>query len=656
MPYIPKIWTFLKYEVRNGEAPEAIQETLLVFEAASERLARHSSEAPLKEFIDTIWTDCAEDFMDNPTYTERLGSILISVARVHLEPFRLLSPRVVGAIKRAIVQPKSPTHTKSLLLVFNNLLRARRQVLPRLPTTGASKTYGDEPMTVVLDMYFKVIREAAVQEPTKEQVEISKEAFEGLSQIVQQRRPTDDGQEYTTDVEVDSFRDICTTLAYHCLNAFNVQPPAPESARETVEVAATQALRTTIRYYPQGYGKMVSGILDEVAKRSWTASPAERSAEALESSLNRLSFIGCAAIPEDSAPIMNFATFLGAMLKLLGMLSASEASLKTSACVLEAMLRGVYLGIGAAKSLGASIPSGEETRSWALTSVETAVKEMMPTFPDIVNGETDQFDPTQLTQLAAKELTLKTASVLTPFLQLGVFVVSQLYQHATVVVDDAAGIAGLDLRGILKIRSSDSEDGPAKENTWANAYLELVASIAATVLQELDESAQMDLRLHEQILACFRPVKSGALQELSWSYHQDEMISDLSWGIARAIRPVVVLELVNDTQPMPSDPALTTTCNTAREYPQHTNRRAALGISVQGAGKARTGGCCCALGQQVQHPGLYFRRPGCLEERSYRSRGQAEDSGPHGRPLLLRIQSHRGHSLGHHYPRGPVPV
>lgn len=563
MPYISQIWTSLKYEVRNGEAPEAIQETLLVFEAASERLARHPSDAPLKEFIDTIWTDCAEDFIDNPTYTERLGSILVSVARVHLEPFRLISPRIVGAVKRAIVQPKSSTHTKSLLLVLNNLLRARRQVLPRLPTTGSSKTYDDEPMTVVLDMYFKVIRETAVQEPTKEQLEISKEALEGLSQIVQQRRPTDDGQEYTTDVDEDSFKEICTTLTYHCLNAFNVQPPAPESARDAVEVAATQALRTTIRYYPQGYGKMVSGILDEIAKRSWTASPSERSSEALESSLNRLSFIGCAAIPEDSAPIMNFATFLGAMLKLLGILSASKASVKTSTYVLEAMLRGVYLGIGAAKPLGTPVPSGEETTPWTLTSVEAAVKEMLPTFPDIANGTADQFDPTQSTQLAAKEPKLKTASVLTPFLQVGVFVVSQLYQHTTVAVEDAAGVAGLDLRGVLKFSSSESEEGPAKQSTWANAYLELVASIAATVLQELDESAQMDLRLHEQLLACFRPVKTGALQDISWSYHQDEMISDLSWGIARAIRPVVVLELVNDTQLISSRPALTITCNIA---------------------------------------------------------------------------------------------
>lgn len=548
MPYISQIWNSLKYEVRNGEAPEAIQETLLVFETASARLAEHSPLTPLREFLDTIWSDCAEDFYDNPAYTERLGSILVSVARVSLESFRSISPRVAGAVKRAITQSKSPAHTKSFLLVLNNLLRARRQVLPKLSTTSPLETYGDEPMKVVLDLYFKVLRDSAVQDPNKEQVEVSKEALEGLSQIVQQRRPTDDGKAYRPDIDEDAFKEICATLTYHCLNAFNAQPSSPESARGAIEGAATQALQTTIRYYPQGFGKMVSAVLDEVVKRNWATCPTERSAEALESSLNRLSFIGCAAIPEDAAPIINFATFMGAMLKLVGILSTSQASLKACACVVKALLRGVYLSIGTARALGTCVQTDGGTTTWSLTSVETTVKDMLPSFPDLVNGKFDQFDPIQFAQATSNEHAMKAGASLTPFLQVGVYIVAQLYQHATVVVEDTTGAAGLELKGLLKVNSTEAVDGKAEQALWGPAYLELVASVAATVLQELDVSAQMDLRLHDQLLACFHPPKSGAMQKRCWGYHHDEMISGLSWGIARAIRPEVVLQLVSNVK------------------------------------------------------------------------------------------------------------
>lgn len=545
LPYIAQIWNSLKYEVRNGEAPEAIQETLLVFEAAASRLADHSDLTALKEYVDTIWSDCSEDFYDNPAYTERLGSILVSVARVNLAPFRLVSPRVVGAVKRTILQSKSPAHTKSLLLVLNNLLRARRQVLPPLSPPGPAQTYGDEPLRVILDLYFKVLQDNAVPEPSKEQTDISKEACEGLSQIVQQRRISDNGTEYTSELDDAAFKEVCATLTYHCLNAFSGHLASPESTRDTVEEAASQALQTAVRYYPQGYGRMVSGVLDEITKRSWTSAVTERSFEALESSLNRLSFIGCAAVPEDAAPIINFAAFAGSMLRLLAVLSGSQASLRACTCVLKAILRGIYLSINAARTSSMSA-TGEEEKAWTLASVDTAIKDILPTFPDIIAGAYDQFDPTQLTQLMTKGTT-KVGSSLTPFLQLGVYVVAQLYQHATTVTKESAEGLSLELRAFLKLPSPAHEDHQSQEAFLVASYIDLVASAAATVLQELSVSAQLDLRLHENLLACFHLEATEALQKGCWSSHRDEMISGLSWGIARAIRSEIVLQLVSKT-------------------------------------------------------------------------------------------------------------
>lgn len=542
-PFVPEIWKSLKYEVRNGESQEAIQETLLAFEATSRRLSDQSDPVSLKQFIDTIWDDCAEDFLDNPAYTEQLGSILVSVARVRLQAFRLTSPRVINAVKRAIAQPKSPAHTKIFLLTLNNLLRARRQVVPALSTTDSSETYGDEPVALLRELYFKVLQDNAVQDSDKQQGEICEEALRGLSQIAAQRRPSGDGREYTTDCDEDAFREICATLTYHTLNVFNVQPAPPGSARESIEASAVVALKDIVRYYPQGYGKMVSDMLDEVAKRDWTGFPAERSVDALRSSVMRLAFIGCTAIPEDSAGVINFAAFTGGMLKILGMLSTSQANFRVRTCVLKALGVGIFGSIEPVRTaLKTFKESGQQQPSWSLASVETAVKDMLPTFPDLVKGDIDQFDPSQLTHLMSKEPTRKDAAFSVAFLRVGVFIVAQLYQYATI----KEGITGLDLRGAMKVSPAQ---GSEAEGVWRDRYLRGAASVATTVLRELDVSAQMELNLHDQILACFHPLDPGSSQPDGWSYHLDDMISTLSWGVASAIRPEVVLKLVSTTKP-----------------------------------------------------------------------------------------------------------
>lgn len=545
LPSVPGIWNCLKYEVRNGESQEAIQETLLVFEAISRRLSDSSDLGHLKQFVDTIWDDCADDFLDNPAYTEQLGSILISVARVRLAAFHLISPRVISAVRRAIAQPKSLAHTKTFLLTLNNLLRARRQVVPALSTTGSSETYGDEPVPPVRELYFKVLHDNAVQDPDKEQVRICEEVLRGLSQIAAQRRPSDDGTEYTTDCDEDAFKEICATLIYYTLNAFNVQPSPPGSLRDSIEASAVEALRDIVRYYPQGYGKMVSDLLNEVAKRDWADFPAERSVDALHSSVERLRIIGCTAIPESSAAVVNFAAFIGGMLKILGMLSTSQASLRIQARVLEAICLGVrsFALIDPVRAaLKRTEGPGQSKPSWKLASVEAAVGKVLPTFPNLVQGDIDRFDPCQLTHLMSKEPNVEDAAFAVAFLQLGVFLVAQIYQHATVI----EGVTGLGLRGALRIPPTE---GSETEGVWRDRYLCEAARVATTVLRELDVSAQTELNLHEQVLACFHPLDPSAPRPNGWNYHLNDMISALSWGIANAIRPEVVLELVSTTRP-----------------------------------------------------------------------------------------------------------
>lgn len=547
---MPQIWSSLKYEVRNGEAPEAIQETLSVFETMSRRLADSSPPTNLKGFVELVWNDCADDLVENPAYTEQLGSILISVARAHPESFLIVSPRLVNSLQRAIEQPKSPSHTKSFLSVLNNLLRVRRTLSAHLSAKASLDPHGlgtSGQVSSLRAMLFKIFNENLLEDPNAQQFDLAKEALAGLEQVVMQRRPSNDGVGSVADCDEVAFKEICAALSFRYLNCFNRRPPVEGSAQEEFEYAVGQALRTTVQYYPDGYGKIVSDVLDDVKKTSWTGYPAKRSFTSLSVSCMRLAHLGCSAVPEDAAAIVNFATFAGGMLKMLGILFASKSNFKACAHVAAALLKGIQSFAACEKVrpyLDAMKASDKWKTTWSIVSVDAAVKGILPTFPDLANGYLEQFDPISLTQSLSTEPTSEQQAFVVFFLQVGVFVVRQLYQHATKQVVEA-GTFKIDLSEplIAGLGEIDSQTSPVSY-LWRDRYLNMVGSIAGTVLRELNLSAQQDLNLHTQIVGCFHPME-GTSEQLSWNWHCSATMSELSCGIAHAIRPEVVLNLVS---------------------------------------------------------------------------------------------------------------
>ncbi|CAN8098656.1 unnamed protein product [Discula destructiva] len=545
VPHIPQIWSSLKYEVRNGEAPEAIQATLAVFEALSRRLADDSSPKNLNAFIESIWKDSVEDLIDNPTYTEQAGSILISVARAHVASFRLISPALIQSIQQAINQPKSPAHAKSLLLVLNNLLRVRRQLASSLSVGTLPETDADPPVSLLRAIFFKILNENAVDDPNGQQLDLAEEALLGLEQIVKQRRPRGDAIGYTTDCDEDALREIRTVLSFRYLNCFNRRAPNAGSSQQGLESAVGKTLLALVQAYPRGYGKIVSDVLDDVMKINWTNIPAKRSRAALSLSCLRLAYLGCAIVPEDAAAIVNFAAFAGGMLKMLGALFACKANLAICASVAAAILKGVRLFV-AAEQVRSQLDDLKKAdiweQSWDVSSIDDAVKAVLPNFPDLATGHFLEFDPKSLMQFLPS---FGQQEFVFTFLQLSISIVRQLYQHATTKVQNVENTE-LDLSVALTSGLIDF-DGQSSSNAflWRDRYLNIVGSIAAAVLSELNLSAQNDLVLHEQILACFRPSDSASRQ-LYWEYHRSAVLGELSWGIAHAIRPEVVLNLHGD--------------------------------------------------------------------------------------------------------------
>ncbi|KAJ1307911.1 hypothetical protein OPQ81_001988 [Rhizoctonia solani] len=543
-----KIWSSLKYEVRNGEAPEAIQETLSVFETSTRRLALQGATDHLKDFVDTIWNDCAEDFFENPTYTEQLGSILVSVARAHLEPFRQISPRIVDSINRACAQPKSSAHTKSLLLVLNNLLRARRQLLALSSAPLENKETGL--LAIARDIYLSKLKENAVDDPNREQVEVARETLEGLTQIVQQPCPTDTESDDMTTWNKDMLQEICSILAFRYMNDFGIRPAAPSDAYRAVETAAGVALRMTVRFFPEGYGKIMSDLLNEIGKRTWTGTPPERSFMALQNSCIKAALLGCTVTPDArSAGVVNFSIFTGSMLKLLGSFSTTRTNVKASFWIVHALSQGI-LGFVQTPEVQREV-LGNPTQweaAWGLEAVEHAVKDILPTFPNLVLGQYSEFDPSLVAQTLAQAPKSNDTAFVTSGLQLGVYIVAQLYRTATQVKDTGIGGAQLYFGEHLSLSAGqvDLQMGSLEfQELWRNRYLEAVGNIGHAVLVGLGVPAQQALEMDRQILACFHPLPSGH-EALSWDYHADGAIATLSRGVACAARPQVVLDLGKD--------------------------------------------------------------------------------------------------------------
>ncbi|KAK7744860.1 hypothetical protein SLS53_003093 [Cytospora paraplurivora] len=538
-----KIWSSLKYEVRNGEVPETVKETLSIFESLPRRLVGQSDtpEPALAEFLSQTWKDCVED-LENPTYTEQAGSILISVAGGGVVPFCYVSPRLLEAARRNIAQPKSPAHTKHLLTLLNNLFRTRLHLVSKLgraASQGSSPAEQlipgpefDIPVSIVHDLYFKLFRENTVETPTKEQADISKEALKGLSLVVQQRRITEDGQTVAA-YDQGIFKEICAALAYRATNCFNV-PPTTTQELQGIDKATVEALKTTVKFYPEGYGKILSDVLGEVRKREWKKSPAERSFNDLHALCQRLAFIGCTDVPVSPIPIVNFAAFTGTTLSMLKYLLDERPNHKASAIVADALATGIaYFSRACHENDLRS--SSDTVASWDITNVEREVEDILPSFPHLLGDAVDSFNPVQFVQSAKPT----NHDVFTSFLLLGVYTVSKLYQHAI----KAGSGSDSQLSWSLRIRGPSSELDGREIDRFIQNYLEEIGLAATTVFRELSTSAQRDLELDAQLIWLFQGHgRDSLLDDQTIGLVENEVFA-LTYGIARGIRPEIVSRL-----------------------------------------------------------------------------------------------------------------
>ncbi|KAK4131841.1 hypothetical protein BT67DRAFT_444257 [Trichocladium antarcticum] len=341
VPYIEKIWNSLKYEVRNGEVKETIDATLEVLRTIARKLDGTKSHkldvSLLKSYIDLVYRDCRDD-LTNPTYTKQAGLLLMTVISANIRAYLLYSASFIDTIRQNLRQPKSPSHTRDLLLLLNSLLKTRMELLTARKEEHAedeqslrleSRTQLD---TLFHDVYLPIWT-ARGKVPISEESDVLKQVVQGLAMLVSQQVLRPDGQAVLL-CSASVCSEICSLLTATLTNGLTLSFNDTQADDIALEDEVVLGLRNIVMNYTDGYAEIATRARAEIRNRDW-ATPSEYALQALKDLLSRLTFIGCSEIPsriptvtpsqQQFSPLQHFITLVASLLELFPLSSQPRA-------------------------------------------------------------------------------------------------------------------------------------------------------------------------------------------------------------------------------------------------------------------------------------------------------------------------------------------
>ncbi|KAK0703610.1 Dos2-interacting transcription regulator of RNA-Pol-II-domain-containing protein [Lasiosphaeria miniovina] len=543
VPHIEKIWSSLKYEVRNGEVKETIDATLEVLRAIANKLDGTSTQkyeaSMLKNYIELVFSDTRED-LSNSTYTKQAGLLLMTVVTCNVRAYVLESSNLIECLRQNIRQPKSPSHTKDLVLLLNSVLRARMDLVKN----RANFNPEDEKLlqaeshtsleTLFHDVYLPLWTKR-VNDPRLEEVDVLKQVAQGFALIVRQQAVGPDGQ-----VLLLSSVTVCSEICF-LLTQSLTQCLALSSNDNVVRDAALEdeivlAVRSVVMNYTDGYAEFANKARAEIRKRDWTV-PSKHSLRALTDLIMRLAFIGCSEIPSSAAlgipsqktfsPLQHFITLASTALELFDTLSLSVAA-RPGVSVKESQVNAYIMAALHAGILHFCDACTEKYKQESLASYSKSDRDWVEEFRHMPrdwlrqlqenNGKSDE---------ALASVKEDDPEVYRQFLRLSLFIVRYLY------LADSTGESPTPWSGQTRIQ---------------------LANIAAFVVGSLDEGLQRSCKLASEAFNLFRVDKSPS----TLSGPRDSRTEPLTLGILRGLWPGTMTEMYN-----PDGVAQTFMCDSA---------------------------------------------------------------------------------------------
>lgn len=519
--YTGRLWTSLKYEVRNGEIEDTIWATLEVLKTLASRLA----DDDLRDYTLTVIRDCVND-LATPMYTTSAGRLLVSVLSANPSTFVLMVAPTVTHIKENLRHAKSPTHSLDLLKILRIVLETR---LLLTDSTMAEQERTDFAAvdgvfkTLYADIYRSMLCQATDSNASEEEFKLSTEAAQGVGALISQRQLAERGAETlsnetlplllpasTCEESSNTLFEIATQSRDERVRKFG----ADELVNET-----TRALQRVTQAFPEGF-RPLAGKSQQILRRA-AAEPSEQSLETIQSLSSLLAYIGCSSVLGSGAvTLQNFLLVARVLMRELHVASDSKASPSIWCAFVFGLHSAIRYLNDACLEKGATTDGAQNPGSWT---------EITSRYPQLASFGTD--DDAQISTPSAPGSSISETR--SDALLVSLYLVGSLYKRA---VQPAAD------RGQLVL----SDDFNGSETQHERRYLYLLSEMAAFVIHELSEEQQSSLEVEKYSINLFwgdEVVPLNNVSSLSWLTNGP--LNVLSFGILEALRCYRVAKLVS---------------------------------------------------------------------------------------------------------------
>ncbi|KAK0628465.1 Dos2-interacting transcription regulator of RNA-Pol-II-domain-containing protein [Bombardia bombarda] len=560
VPFVEKIWNSLKYEVRNGEVKETIDATLDVLRAIANKLDGTKSQkldvSLLKSYIDIVFKDCRDD-LSNPTYTKQAGLLLMTVITANIRAYTLESGGFVECIRQNLRQPKSPSHTRDLLLLLNSALKSRLDLVRNRKEGHPEdeELLRTEPRAHLDALFHEVYLPIWVKkanEPDADTVDVLKKVTQGLALLVSQRVLQPDGA-LSLLCSGTTCSEICSLLTQSLIKGLALSSNDNITDDTVLEDEAVLALRTVVMSYTDGYIEIASRAKAEIQKRQWS-NPSRYSLNALKDLLSRLAFIGCSEIPsrvsvegksqKTLSALQHLVTLIATLLNIFPLSSPSgsarfaDHSARESSLANAHVISALHGGMLHFRDACASRYQKE-----VLVAYSGSDRSWIEEFSGLPFNWLQQLQgPDGLRDETIELLREDDPEVYRQYLRLGLFTVRYIYRKA------ASG----------------------SQTLWNERILAQVANITALVVRALDEKLQITCDLAHEAFRFFH-AGDGSLEQKPTK----PLTELLTLGILEGLRPGALADLY-----IPGGAAEAFLCNTADlgPFPSRASEiRAAIG-------------------------------------------------------------------------------